>query len=202
MTQEAICVGIDVAKAGMDVSIRPTDDIWEVSNDEAGIRQLVSHLNSCGTCHRAAGGVGRLGTAPCDGSCGRGDAGRCRQPKTGARLRQGHRKAGQDRHSGCGGTGLAHFGEAVRSPVRPLRDAESQLLNSLVARRHQLMTILDDDGTQRRSSRSSESTSRTDPSSTRPPTIYPYSSWTCLPTIAHSRVCTGTSGWSSSGGPI
>ena len=44
MTQEAICVGIDVAKAGMEVSIRPTDDIWEVSNDEAGIRQLVSHL--------------------------------------------------------------------------------------------------------------------------------------------------------------
>ncbi len=37
---------------------------------------------------------------------------------------------------------LAHFGEAVRPPVRPLRDAESQLLNSLVARRHQLMTML------------------------------------------------------------
>ena len=37
---------------------------------------------------------------------------------------------------------LAHFGEAVRPPVRPLRDAESQLLSSLVARRHQLVTIL------------------------------------------------------------
>ena len=37
---------------------------------------------------------------------------------------------------------LAHFGEAVRPPVRPLRDSESQLLHSLVARRHQLVTML------------------------------------------------------------
>ena len=37
---------------------------------------------------------------------------------------------------------LAHFGEAVRPPVRPLRDSEAQLLNSLVARRHQLVTML------------------------------------------------------------
>ena len=37
---------------------------------------------------------------------------------------------------------LAHFAEAVRPPVRPLRDAETQSLNSLVARRHQVMTML------------------------------------------------------------
>ena len=37
---------------------------------------------------------------------------------------------------------LARFGEAVRPPVRPLRDSETQLLNSLLARRHQLITML------------------------------------------------------------
>ena len=37
---------------------------------------------------------------------------------------------------------LAHFAEVVRPPLRPLRDAETQLLNSLVARRHQVMTML------------------------------------------------------------
>ena len=37
---------------------------------------------------------------------------------------------------------LAHFGEAVRPPVRPLRDSEMQLLHSLVARRHQLIIML------------------------------------------------------------
>ena len=37
---------------------------------------------------------------------------------------------------------LAHFAEVVRPPVRPLRDAETQVLNSLVARRRQVMTML------------------------------------------------------------
>ena len=37
---------------------------------------------------------------------------------------------------------LAHFAEAVRPPVRPLRDTETQALNSLAARRYQVMTML------------------------------------------------------------
>ena len=37
---------------------------------------------------------------------------------------------------------LAHFAAAVRPPVRPLREAEAQVLNSLAARRHQMLTML------------------------------------------------------------
>ena len=37
---------------------------------------------------------------------------------------------------------LAHFAEAIQPPVRPLRDAETQELNSLTARRPQVMTML------------------------------------------------------------
>ena len=37
---------------------------------------------------------------------------------------------------------LAHFADAVRTPVRPLKDAETQVLNSLAARRHQVLTML------------------------------------------------------------
>ena len=37
---------------------------------------------------------------------------------------------------------LAHFADAVRPEVRPLKDAETQVLNSLTARRHQVMTML------------------------------------------------------------
>ena len=36
MEQEATYVGIDVAKAKVDVAIRPRDVRWEVPNDEAG----------------------------------------------------------------------------------------------------------------------------------------------------------------------
>ena len=39
-------VGIDVAKDGMDVAVCPTDEMWRVTNDEAGIRQLVSQLKA------------------------------------------------------------------------------------------------------------------------------------------------------------
>ena len=37
---------------------------------------------------------------------------------------------------------LAHFAEAVRPPVRPLRDADTQELNAMTTRRSQLMTML------------------------------------------------------------
>ena len=37
---------------------------------------------------------------------------------------------------------LAHFADAVRPSVRPLRDAETQVLNFLAARRRQVMTML------------------------------------------------------------
>ena len=37
---------------------------------------------------------------------------------------------------------LAHFAEAVRPPVRPLREAKAQVLNSLAGRRHQMLTML------------------------------------------------------------
>ena len=42
MEQEAIYVGIDVAKAQVEVAVRPTDDRWQVSRDEVGIQHLVS----------------------------------------------------------------------------------------------------------------------------------------------------------------
>ena len=37
---------------------------------------------------------------------------------------------------------LAHFGEAVKPAVRPLREAETQALSSLAARRHQMVSML------------------------------------------------------------
>ena len=46
MEQEETYVGIDVAKAQVDVAIRPADDRWRVSHDEAGIRQMVSRLKT------------------------------------------------------------------------------------------------------------------------------------------------------------
>ena len=44
MEQHGIYVGIDVAKARVDVAIRPGGDRREVSNDQAGIAVLVTQM--------------------------------------------------------------------------------------------------------------------------------------------------------------
>ena len=37
---------------------------------------------------------------------------------------------------------LANFGEAVRPPIRPLRDADTQVFGAILARRRQMVAIL------------------------------------------------------------
>ena len=46
MEPEALYVGIDIAKAQLDVAVRPTDERWTVTRDVAGIRQLVAGLQA------------------------------------------------------------------------------------------------------------------------------------------------------------
>ena len=46
MKQEPTYVGIDVAKAQVDVALHPTGERYVVSYDESGIRELVSQLKT------------------------------------------------------------------------------------------------------------------------------------------------------------
>ena len=60
MEQHCIYVGIDVAKARVDVAVRPVGDRCEVSNDEAGIVELVAQLqqlNPAAVVLEASGGL-------------------------------------------------------------------------------------------------------------------------------------------------
>ena len=119
---ERTYVGIDVAKAGMDIAVCPTDERWAISNDEAGIRRLVSRLKTLEpdlVCWRRP----EAWNCPCGSSGGRGDAGCRRQSTTGARLARATGKLAKT--DTLDAAVLAHFGEAVRPPVRPLRDSES-----------------------------------------------------------------------------
>ena len=140
MEQEATYVGIDVAKAQVDVAVRPTDDRWEVPHDEAGVRQLVSRLKTLEPVMvllEASGGlelplVAALATDELPVVVVNP-----RQVRDFARATGKLAKA-----DSLDAAAIAHFAEAVRPPVRPLRDAETQALNSLVARRHQVITML------------------------------------------------------------
>ena len=140
MEPEALYVGIDVAKAQLDVAVRPTDDRWAVTRGGAGIRQLVARLQALTPALvvlEASGGlevplVAALATAAVPVVVV--------NPR---QVRDFARATGQlAKTDALDAALLAHFAAAVRPPVRPLRDAETQALTVLAARRHQVQTLL------------------------------------------------------------
>jgi transposase len=46
MDTPLVFVGIDVAKAHLDLAVRPTGEAWQVANDPAGIAELVARLQA------------------------------------------------------------------------------------------------------------------------------------------------------------
>ena len=140
MEQHDIYVGIDVAKARVDVAIRPGGDRCEVSNDQAGIVALVAQmqqLNPVALVMEASGGLELPLVAALAAASLPVVVVNPRQVRDFAKATG--RLAKTD---SLDAAVLAHFAEAVRPPQRPLRDAETQVLNSLVARRQQVMTML------------------------------------------------------------
>ena len=140
MEQEAVYVGIDVAKAQVDVAVRPTGQRWTNSNDEPGIRELVSRLKALEPAMvvlEASGGLELASVAALATASLPVVIVNPRQVRDFARATGTLAKT-----DALDAAVLAHFADAVRPAVRPLRDAETQVLNSLVARRHQLIDIL------------------------------------------------------------
>ena len=129
MEQEATYVGIDVAKAQVDVAVRPTDERWQVSHDDAGIRQLISKLKTLEPVMvllEASGGLELPLVAALAAEAVPVVVVNPRQVRDFARATGKLAKT-----DSLDAAAIAHFAEAVRPPVRPLRDAETQALNSL-----------------------------------------------------------------------
>ena len=140
MEQEATYVGIDVAKAQVDVAVRPTDDSWEVPYDQKGIRKLVAQMKALEPAMvllEASGGLELSLVAALAAAALPVVVVNPRQVRDFARATGKLAKT-----DSLDAAVLAHFAEAVRPPVRPLRDAETQALNSLAGRRRQVMTML------------------------------------------------------------
>ena len=132
MEQGGIYVGIDVVKARVDVAIRPEGDRCVVSNDDTGIAALVvqmQELNPAAVVLEASGGLELPLVAALAAASLPVVVVNPRQVRDFAKATG--RLAKTD---SLDAAVLAHFAEAVRPPIRPLRDAETQDLNSLVAR--------------------------------------------------------------------
>ena len=140
MEGEARFVGIDVSKAQLDVAVRPTGKRWTLPYDQTGIEGLIPQivdLEPALVLLEATGGlelplVAALAAAALPVVVVNPRQVRDFAKATGTLAKTDILDAGV----------LAHFADAVRPEVRPLKDAETQVLNSLTARRHQVMTML------------------------------------------------------------
>ena len=140
MEGEARFVGIDVSKAQVDVAVRPMGKRWTLPYDQTGIEGLIPQivgLEPALVLLEATGGlelplVAALAAAALPVVVVNPRQVRDFAKATGTLAKTDTLDAGV----------LAHFADAVRPEVRPLKDAETQVLNSLTARRHQVMTML------------------------------------------------------------
>jgi len=133
-------VGIDVAKAELVVATRPAGERWMVENDERGVRTLVERLRSDAVelvVLEATGGYELLCVAALAAASLPVVVVNPRQ------VRDFARATGQlAKTDGIDADVLALFAERVRPAVRPLPDAEAQDLDALLARRRQLLEML------------------------------------------------------------
>ena len=140
MEGEPRFVGIDVSRAQLDVAVRPTGKRWVLPYDETGIEGLIPQivdLEPALVLLEATGGlelplVAALAAAALPVVVVNPRQVRDFAKATGTLAKTDTLDAGV----------LAHFADAVRPEVRPLQDAATQVLNSLTARRHQVMTML------------------------------------------------------------
>jgi transposase len=134
-----VVVGIDVAKAVLDVAVRPQSEERHLANDAAGIAEIVEWLEAL---HpqvivvEATGGyeaalVAELGVTGLPVAVVNP-----RQVRDFARATG--RLAKTDR---LDAQALAHFGQAVRPTPRPLLNDEAQALAALLERRRQVVAM-------------------------------------------------------------
>lgn len=140
MTSSPLFVGIDVAKAALDIALRPSDQLWQVIYDDAHVEALViqlSELSPSLIVVEATGGLERtlvaalvaagLPVVVINPRLARDFA------KATGRLAKTDRLDAQV---------LAHYGEAIRPSCRPLPDADTQQLRALVDRHRQLIDMM------------------------------------------------------------
>ena len=131
-------VGIDVAKAALDVFIGSDGAAFSVTNDEFGIRELLGQLKPTDFVILEA--TGGLETPVASALAAAGIAVAIVNPR---QVRDFARATGRlAKTDRLDAEVLARFGEAVRPEARPLANEQAQALEALVTRRRQLVEML------------------------------------------------------------
>lgn len=135
-----VFVGLDVAKKGLAVALRPSGETWTVANDEKGLAELVARLRALHPTVIVAEAVGGLER---DAVAALVAAGLPVVVTNRRQIRDFARATGKMVKAQAHDAGvLALFGERVRPEPRPLGDKTTQLVDALLTRRRQLLEML------------------------------------------------------------
>ena len=132
-------IGIDVAKAQLDIALRPSGERWAVPNETSGVTTRVDQLQARHPTLivlEATGGLERLVASAL------ATAGLPVVVVNPRQVRDFARATGQlAKTDALDARALAHCADVIRPTPRPLPDAQTQELRALLGRRQQLIGI-------------------------------------------------------------
>jgi transposase len=137
---EMVVVGIDVAKAGLDVHVLPAGEAFAVGRDAAGIDALIERLRPLAPAIVAVEATGGLESVV---AAGLGAAGLPVVVVNPAQVRAFATALGKRAKTDpIDAAVIAKFALATRPTIRPLADAETTALADLIARRRQIIHMI------------------------------------------------------------
>jgi transposase len=139
MSETLLFVGIDVAKAHLDIALRPTGERWTVPNEDASITALVTQLEAVHPTLIVLEATGGFQRAVVAALAAAGLPVVVVNPR---QTRDFAKATGQlAKTDALDARALAHFAEAVRPTPRPIPTAQEADLRALLARRRQLVAM-------------------------------------------------------------
>ena len=137
---DAICfVGIDVSKDLLEIAVRPSGEQWSIENDPLQFPALVERLTELTPSRIILEATGGLETLVASHLGAAGLPVCVINPR---QARDFAKASGQRAKTDVvDADGLAHFGEALKPPLRQLPSTETQLLEALLTRRRQLVQM-------------------------------------------------------------
>jgi len=140
MKRPECIVGIDVCKRTLEVVVRPEGSRWTVNNDEKGIGELAGALRRMKPTMVVLEATGGL-EMPLVAALAQ-----AKLPVVVVNPRQVRDFAKATgklaKTDAIDAAVIAHFGDAVRPEIRPIKDEKAQELSALLARRRQLVDML------------------------------------------------------------
>ena len=140
MDEQELFIGIDVSQGKLDVGVWPTSDLWVVNNTDEGVVALIQKLTALQPKLVVLEATGGLERPAVHSLAAAGLPVVVMNPRP---VRDFAKATGRlAKTDPIDALVLAHFGAAIRPPVRSLPAAEIEELDALITRRRQLVGII------------------------------------------------------------